>query len=211
MKSKRIHRIIGLLLVLPVIGWTFTGIIFFIKPGYEAAYDQLAVKTYPLEKSFVIPESKDWTEVRLLKTILGYHLLVKTDNGFQHLDPISFQSKEIPVDLELSSLFDDSFSNKSERYGHVISSDDFKVMTSTGIEVSLNWSRLTLGQKGEDTKLINTLYKIHYLQWTPYKGINQYMGIIGLILLLALTIFGLKIYMSDQHKNSPNKPLKQDK
>jgi hypothetical protein len=60
MKSKRIHRIIGLLLVLPVIGWTITGVIFFIKPGYQAAYDQLVVKTYPLEKSFVIPESKEW-------------------------------------------------------------------------------------------------------------------------------------------------------
>ncbi|PKH01355.1 hypothetical protein CXF72_17600, partial [Psychromonas sp. MB-3u-54] len=156
MKSKRIHRIIGLLLVLPIIGWTFTGIIFFIKPGYEAAYDQLAVKTYPLEKSFTIPKSKEWTEVRLLKTILGYHLLVKTDNGFQHLDPISFQSKEIPVGLELTSLFNDSFSNKSERYGHVISSDNFKVITSKGIEISLNWSQLTLRQKGEDTKLINT-------------------------------------------------------
>ena len=172
MKSKRIHRIIGLLLVLPVIGWTVTGIIFFIKPGYQAAYDQLAVKTYPLEKSFVIPESKEWKEVRLLKTILGYHLLVKTDKGFQHLDPISFQAKKIPTGLELTSLFNDSFSNKSERYGHVSSSDNLKVTTSEGIEVSLNWERLTLRQKGDDTDLINTLYKIHYLQWTPYKGLD---------------------------------------
>jgi len=207
MKSKRIHRIIGLLLILPVIGWTITGVIFFIKPGYQAAYDQLAVKTYPLEKSFVIPESKEWKEVRLLKTILGYHLLVKTDNGFEHLDPITFQSKEIPVGLALNSLFNDSFLNKSERYGHVISSDNFNVITSKGIEVSLNWDRLTLRQKGEDTKLINTLYKIHYLQWTPFKGINQYMGIIGLILLMTLTIFGLKMYISGRNKStSSNTP-----
>lgn len=211
MQSKRIHRIIGLLLVLPVIAWTFTGIIFFIKPGYQAAYDQLAIKTYPLDKSFVIQESKEWTEVRLLKTILGYHLLVKTDNGFQHLDPISFQPKNIPIGLKLTSLFNDAFSNKSERYGHVISSDGFKVTTSRGIEVSLNWERLTFRQEGEDTKLINTLYKIHYLQWTPYKGINQYMGIIGLILLMTLTIFGLKIYISGRHKTTINKPFKQDK
>lgn len=210
MRSKRIHRIIGLLLVLPVIAWTFTGIIFFIKPGYKAAYDQLAVKTYPLEKSFVIQESKEWTEVRLLKTILGYHLLVKTDNGFQHLDPITFQAKKIPIGLELTSLFNDSFSNKSERYGQVITSDNLKVITSKGIEVSLNWEQLTFRQEGEDTKLINTLYNIHYLQWTPYKGVNQYMGIIGLILLMTLTIFGLKIYISGRYKTTPNKSLKQD-
>ena len=210
MKSKRIHRILGLLLVLPVIAWTFTGIVFFIKPGYQAAYDQLAVKTYPLEKSFVIKESKDWTEVKLLRTILGYHLLVKTDNGFQHLDPITFQAKTIPIGLELTSLFNDSFSNKSDRYGHVIASDNFKAITNKGIEVSLNWERLTFRQEGDDTKLINTLYKIHYLQWTPYKGINHYMGIIGLILLMTLTIFGFKIYISGRHKTTP-KPFKQNK
>jgi hypothetical protein len=205
MKSKRIHRIIGLLLVLPVIGWTITGIIFFIKPGYQAAYDQLVVKTYPLKKSFVIPESKEWKEVRLLRTILGYHLLVKTDKGFQHLDPISFNAKEPPTDLALTSLLNDSFLNKPERYGHVDSSDNYKFFTSTGIEVSLDWERLTLRQKGDDTELINTLYKIHYLQWTPYKGINQYMGIIGLMLLITLTLFGLKIYISGRQKTTSNK------
>lgn len=210
MKSKRIHRIIGLLLVLPVVGWTFTGIVFFIKPGYQAAYDQLSVKTYPLDKSFVIPESKEWTEVRLLKTIIGYHLLVKTDNGFHHLDPITFQPKEIPKASELISLFNDSFSHKPERYGDVITSDDFKAKTSKGVEVSLNWEQLTMWQKGEDTKLINTLYKIHYLQWTPFKELNQYMGIIGLILLMTLTVFGLKIYISGKLKTTPSRSLKQD-
>lgn len=196
MKSKRIHRTIGLLLVLPVIGWTITGVIFFIKPGYDAAYDQLVVKTYPLEKSFVIPKSKEWKEVRLLKTILGYHLLVKTDNGFLHLDPISFKAKEMPTALDMTSLLNDSFTDKSDRYGRVRSNDNFTVITSTGIEVSLDWDRLTLRQKGDDTELINTLYKIHYLQWTPYKGINHYMGIIGLTLLMTLTFFGLKIYIT---------------
>jgi hypothetical protein len=205
MKSKRIHRIIGLLLVLPIIGWTFTGIIFFIKPGYQAAYDQLTVKTYPLEKSFVISISKEWTEVKIIKTILGYHLLVKTDNGFKHLDPITFEPKPPPIEAELNSLLNDSFSNNSERYGHVISNEGFKVLTSKAIEVTLNWERLVLRQKGEDTKLINMLYKIHYLQWTPFKGINKYMGIMGLILLMTLTVFGIKLYLSGRQKKSPDK------
>jgi hypothetical protein len=204
MNSKKIHRVMGLLLVLPIIGWAFTGVIFFIKPGYQAAYDQLAVKTYPLDKSFIIPASKEWQEVRLLKTILGYHLLVKTEQGFEHLDPISFQPKEIPIDTELNALFNDSFLNNPERYGVVDSSDGFKVMTSKGIEVTLNWQQLTLRQKGEDTKLINTLYKIHYLQWTPFKNTNQYMGIFGLTLLMVLTILGIKIYLSGRQKSSSN-------
>lgn len=200
MQSKRLHKIIGLLLVLPIFGWTITGVIFFIKPGYQAAYDQLVVKTYPLEKSFVIPESKEWKEVRILKTVLGYHLLVKTDKGFQHLDPISLKDKKTPTSSELAGLLNDSFKDKLDRYGSVKSSDNFKVLTTTGIEVSVNWERLTLRQKGDDTDFINTLYKIHYLQWTPYDGINQYIGIIGLALLMTLTFLGLKIYISGKPK-----------
>lgn len=202
MNSKNIHRVIGLLLVLPIIAWAFTGVFFFIKPGYQAAYDQLAVKTYPLDKSFTIPASKEWQEVRLLKTILGYHLLVKTNKGLEHLDPISFKAKQIPINTELNALFNDSFLSNPERYGHIVSNDGFKVMTNKGIEVTLNWEQLTLRQKGDDTKRINTLYKIHYLQWTPFKSINQYMGIFGLTLLMALTFFGIKIYISGRQKSS---------
>ncbi|TMM43986.1 hypothetical protein [Colwellia ponticola] len=201
MNSKRIHQIIGLFLVFPVIGWTLTGIFFFIKPGYQQAYDQLSVKTYPIEKSFIIPESQEWTEVRLLKTILGYHLLVKTAEGFEHLDPITLKSKAVPTSEELRSLFNDSFLKNSERYGYVISSDSVNVITNKGIEVALNWDRLTLRQSGEDTKWINTLYKVHYLQWTPYKSINQYMGTVGLLLLMILTLLGVKIYISGSVKN----------
>lgn len=202
MNSKNIHRVIGLLLVLPIIAWAFTGVFFFIKPGYQAAYDQLAVKTYPLDKSFTIPASKEWQEVRLLKTILGYHLLVKTNKGLEHLDPISFKAKQIPINTELNALFNDSFLSNPERYGHIVSNDGFKVMTNKGIEVTLNWEQLTLRQKGDDTKRINTLYKIHYLQWTPFKSINQYMGIFALTLLMALTFFGIKIYISGRQKSS---------
>ena len=204
MNSKNIHRVIGLLLVLPMIGWVFTGVFFFIKPGYQTAYDQLAVKTYPLDKSFTIPASKEWQEVRLLKTILGYHLLVKTKQGFEHLDPISFKAKQIPINTKLNALFNDSFLSNPERYGHVVSIDDVKVITSNNIEVTLNWEQLTLHQKGDDTKLINTLYKIHYLQWTPFKNINQYMGIFGLTLLMALTLFGIKIYISGRQQSTSN-------
>jgi len=200
MNSKQIHRVTGLLLVLPMIGWAFTGVIFFIKPGYQAAYDQLTVKSYPLEQSFTIPASKNWKEVRLLKTILGYHLLVKTSKGFEHLDPMTLKPKKFPIDSQLNSLLNDSFLNNSARYGQVVSNDGFKVVTSKGIEVTLDWEQLTLRQKGEDTQLINTLYKIHYLQWTPFKSINQYMGIIGLIMLTALTFLGIKIYSSGRQK-----------
>ena len=204
MKTRQIHKVIGLFLVLPMIGWIFTGLIFFIKPGYQAAYDQLSVKTYPLEKSFVIPANKKWKEIRLLKTILGYHLLVKTDNGFEHLDPISLQPKALPHVEEINLLLHDSFLNNSDRYGYVITNDGLKANTSKEIEVTLNWQQLTLRQKGQDTRLINALYKIHYLQWSPFEYINQLLGIVGLLMLMTLTTFGIKLYISGRKINRNN-------
>jgi len=58
MNSYRLHKIIGLVLILPMLGWTFTGLIFFIKPGYKGAYEQLALKTYPLEKNLYFTRIK---------------------------------------------------------------------------------------------------------------------------------------------------------
>ncbi|MDO6710228.1 hypothetical protein Q4567_05805 [Aliiglaciecola sp. 2_MG-2023] len=198
MKSRRVHKVLGLLLVLPMIGWVITGLIFFIKPGYQDAYEQLAIKTYPLEQSFVIPNSTNWIEARVVKTILGHHLLVKTAQGFEHLDPDSYLPKTLSEQSELHTLVNDAVLHNPQRYGNVVSSDGYKAKTNTGVEVNLNWNRLTLSQSGGDTKLINTLYKIHYLQWTPFKEFNQILGFSGLILLLLLTILGIKIYLSSK-------------
>ncbi|GAA6184667.1 hypothetical protein NBRC116595_19150 [Aliiglaciecola sp. NS0011-25] len=192
------HKVLGLLLVLPMIGWVITGLIFFIKPGYQDAYEQLAIKTYPLEQSFVIPNSTNWIEARVVKTILGHHLLVKTAQGFEHLDPVSYLPKTLSEQSEFHTLVNDAVLHNPQRYGNVVSSDGYKAKTNTGVEVNLNWNRLTLSQSGGDTKLINTLYKIHYLQWTPFKEFNQILGFSGLILLLLLTILGIKIYLSSK-------------
>ena len=37
MKIRKLHRIIGLILLLPFFGWAITGFIFFLKPGYAGA------------------------------------------------------------------------------------------------------------------------------------------------------------------------------
>lgn len=198
MNSRKIHKIIGLILILPMLGWTLTGIIFFIKPGYNGAYEQLAFKTYPLEKSFSIPASKTWKEVRLIKSILGYHLLVKSEGKTEHLDPVSLLPKAMPSELQYKYLLQDSLSGNKERYGEVLDINGDIASTSNDIEIKLNWNNFTLYQKGQDTKLINLLYKIHYLQWTPFKAFNQLVGIVGLLLLITLTFFGIKLYVSNR-------------
>ena len=193
-KSKKLHKLIGLTLVLPMLGWTLTGLIFFIKPGYQEAYQQLSVKSYPLHQSITLAPKKNWQEIKLVNTILGEHLLVKSNDKVEHLDPQTLLKKEKPTTLQFKALLNDAFLSHSERYGEIVSVDGLSAQTSTGVKVRLDWSSLRLSQKGQDTELINLFYQIHYLQWTPFKGVNQVVGILGLILLMSLTVLGVRIY-----------------
>lgn len=49
MKTRKLHRVIGLVMLLPLFGWAITGFIFFLKPGYEGAYELLQLKTYSVD------------------------------------------------------------------------------------------------------------------------------------------------------------------
>ena len=133
-----------------------------------------------------------------MKTILGYHLLVKNNGQVEHLDPISLEVKSIPSSSQYKALIDDVISSNKERYGEVVSVDGTNALTSTGIDIKLDWSSLRLSQKGNDTKLINLLYKVHYLQWSPFNGVNQFIGIVGLLLLMTLTTFGVRLYIKNK-------------
>ncbi len=194
-KSRKLHKIIGLILVLPMLGWTITGVIFFIKPGYQGAYEQLAIKTYPLNDAIAVQAKSDWQEMKLVTTILGDHLLVKTKNKTKHLDPNSLLPIATPTETEFKTLLVDAFSRNSERYGEIVTLDGLSAITNTGVEIKLDWNNLRLSQKGQDTHVINLLYKVHYLQWTSHKGFDQVLGIVGLILLIFLTFLGVRLYL----------------
>ena len=198
MKSRKLHKLIGLILVLPMLGWTFTGLVFFIKPGYQGAYEQLSVKTYPLSQPITIIPQDNWQEVRVVKTVLGEHLIVKANNKSQHLDPTTLLAMPEPTTLQFETLINDAFTDNQARYGDIISTDGLTAKTNTGVEVVLNWSSLRLSQQGQDTQLINLLYQVHYLQWTPFKELNQVVGIFGLILLISLTVLGVRIFLKQR-------------
>lgn len=84
---RRLHRLVGLVLLLPLFGWAITGFVFFVKPGYVGAYELLQPKDYPMdgEKITLTPDAS-WLEFRCFKTILGNHLIVRTSQGWQHLE-----------------------------------------------------------------------------------------------------------------------------
>jgi hypothetical protein len=181
-------------MIFPFIAWAITGLFFFIKPGYSSAYESLPVKTYPLVDSEItleiIPEQQTWLEVRYLRSILGIHQIVKNNEGWQQVDPITKEVIKEPTQDQIDTLLNDAISINPDRYGQIETIDGLQITTTTNVNISVNWSEMRLYQKGEDTAFINTMYKIHYLQWTGLKSVDKVLGIIGLALVVILAMLG---------------------
>jgi uncharacterized iron-regulated membrane protein len=190
MRLRKLHRAIGLVMVLPLFCWAATGLVFFLKPGYGAAYELLQLKTYPLEQPVVIRPEASWQEFRVLKTILGTHLLVRSERGWQQRDPANFLPRGLPDDKSIQRLVADALAANPGRYGKIITVAGSTVTTSTGVDITLDWNQLSLQQQGRDTAWLDRLYRIHYLQWTGHPSLDRPLGLAGLASLVALAVAG---------------------
>jgi len=190
MKARKLHRTIGVILLLPFFGWAITGLVFFVKPGYAGAYEILNPKTYPLDGAPPVSLDSAWLESRYLRTVLGDHLLVRTINGWHHLNPGDKQPRSLPSESELKFLLQEAFLANPSRYGNISRVSGDTAWTDTGVEVHLDWNIMSLQQKGKDTDRIDLLYRIHYLQWTGFRKVDRVVGVIGIVLVLGLTTTG---------------------
>ncbi len=195
MKTRKLHRLLGLTLLAPLIVWAITGMVFLVQPGYGSAYAVLEPRTYPLVEPLVLPASNDWLEYRVLRTILGEHLLVKTDAAWLHLDKQTLEAAPLPVEEKQTELLSDAITVNPERYGEVSRYENGAFHTSTGVEISLNWNTLSFRQYGEDTYWIDRLYRLHYLQWTGIRWLDRVLGISGLLLLIFSSVTGIQMVM----------------
>jgi hypothetical protein len=196
MVIRKLHRIAGIVMLLPLIGWAATGAFFFLKPGYSGAYETLPVKSYPFESEIKVTPDPAWLEMRLVKTILGEHLLARTSRGWLHYDPRRFQLRNEPSTEEIRALVNDAMSTNAARYGTIVSIDGSNLRTDTGIRIDLDWNRLALSQRGADTDRIDALYRIHYLQWTGMKPFDRALGMFGILLVLALSVLGARLFFT---------------
>ncbi len=178
-------------MALPLLLWSLTGLVFLIKPGYELAYDQLAPRFYSFDRSIRLPDSGHWSQARLFRTVLGYHLVVLKEGQWMHLDPFTLEAMPKPTPQEISKLVSDAISDRAQRYGSVEEIEGLTVFTDTGVAITLDWTTVSLQQKGRDTQLIEALYRIHYLQWFNSPMFNRLFGALGLGLLVFLALIGL--------------------
>ncbi|PYP85598.1 MAG: hypothetical protein DMF61_15805 [Blastocatellia bacterium AA13] len=193
MMVRRLHRIIGLALMLPFLAWAITGFVFFVKPGYAGAYEVLSPKMYNLDQAISIQPDSGWLEFRGFKTVLGNHLIVRTMSGWIHLDPVTLQQRGLPSEADLIRLVSDAFSANPSRYGKINTISGDSVTTDTGVEIKVDWSRLSFQQRGKDTARLDLLYRIHYLQWTGLKTLDKILGMVGIALIIILTLLGARL------------------
>lgn len=201
MNIRKYHRLIGIVMLTPLLGWTLTGLFFLIQPGYGAAYEMLQPRTYPLSGTLGSPLSgpqdmplgSSWSEFRYLRTVLGDHLLVRTEQGWQHLHPDTLLPWPLPdADTQLA-LVTDAVVHNPQRYGLVEPLQEGTFHTSTGARITLDWNTLGLRQSGRDTRWIDRLYQIHYLQWTGVEMLDRVLGVIGLFLLAMMSVTGFTL------------------
>lgn len=191
MTARKLHTIAGLTLLVPFAAWIVTALVFYLKPGYDGAYEFLQPKTYPLAAEPLAPDSS-WSEARLVRTVLGTHLLVRTGEGWTQRDPRTGRARPGPAPDEVRALVADAIAGK-ERYGAISTVDGDTVRTTMGIVITLDWDRLSLSQRGPDTDWIDLLYRIHYLQWSGHPAVDKVLGPAGLALVALLSGLGLRL------------------
>jgi hypothetical protein len=198
--SRRTHRVLGLILLLAICAWATTGFIFFVKPGYGPAYGGLHVRRYGLDGAAVPQPRPEWLEVRLVRTVLGDHVLARVESGAVQLDPATLSARELPEESDIRRLISDAIGPEHDRYGEIASvarhpgdAPSASIVTTTGVTIELDWATLSLQQSGRDTRRIDALYRVHYLQWTGIKALDRVLGVVGLASLLVLAFFGLRL------------------
>ena len=192
--KRRLHRLTGTLLLTPLMTWAITGLVFFIQPGYGKAYAPLAVRQYPVESEVRVMPAADWLEYRVLRSILGLHVLAKTENGWTNLQADTLQAFTLD-ESQRRALVSDAISVDSDRYGLLSGRRGEQFITSNGVEITLDDNTLSLRQYGADTRWIDRLYKVHYLQWTGIGLLDKMLGVLGLGLLMVMSATGLRLLL----------------
>jgi hypothetical protein len=143
MTKRKLHRLTGILLLLPFVAWASTAVFFLVRPAYEQAYEQLRVRQLPITDVIMMVPDHNWQEMRFFRTVLGDHLIVREEDDWQHLDGYTLDPMPQPEAPDLQRLLEDAFTANPQRYGRVLSIDNNIATTDTGVEIHINWDSLS--------------------------------------------------------------------
>jgi len=215
---RRVHRWLAIVLVIPLIVWSITGLLFHWKPGWSRAFDMLDAERpgqVHLDKLASAPPCQrserfgllaealgdaSFTHVELFATAIGPLARVATAKGDELYDAESGTKRSpLPVDAARALAVD-----AVGRSPHAIDYGALGRVTSTDTTVTLEYDGATVGvgrndarisQRGRDTDRIDWLYRMHYLQWTGNGTLDKLIALAGLLLIWLVLIPGVVLFV----------------
>jgi uncharacterized iron-regulated membrane protein len=218
MKTRAAHRILGLTLALPLVVWMATGLLFHVKHRYGEAYETLravdpageaeALSRASLSPSEVLARGGlDRGRIALhvrpgapvyLGRKEGRGVAVDASSG-EPLPPADEPTARLWLRAALSR------SPNAGRYGEVALAREtvslssltggedpaFLFETTGGKRVTVDRVTAEIAQAGDLNDFIDLTYRLHYLQWTPWKPVNIALVLAAVPLVLALAATGL--------------------
>lgn len=231
-RAARVHRAAGLLVVAPLLVWVATGLLFHVKPGWDAAYEALSAPP---------PGPLPWERVVFSPAVLKSRGLL--DEGPVALAPhpsglVAFygRRKGLPTAVDGTSgdpippAPEDSArataaaaigaSRHAARYGALLpgaeaavhrsvltGSDDpaFRFRTAGGHRLLVDRVTGEVSQESALRDRIDRLYRLHYLQWTPWRPVNAALVLAAALLALLLAGSGLRLLLSRDSRPAPRR------
>jgi uncharacterized iron-regulated membrane protein len=216
--TRRFHRLLGLSLALPLVLWIATGLLFHVKYRYAEAYEALqtpargAVDLSRFTVSAAQAAAGGSFERGCVPRFAlrpdgrgawfgrneGRGIAVDAATG----EPLREAEEKISLEWAEAAV---AASPNAPRYGQVERSGastcsslltlsknpSLVVSFSGGKTVAVDRLTGEIAQTGALNDWIDFTYRMHYLQWTPWKAVNVALVLVAVPLVLGLAATGL--------------------
>ncbi len=172
----RIHAWCAIVLVIALVVWSVTGLLFHLKPGWDRAYDMLSIERGETREE--------------LDTAIGP--LVRKGGVLDRGPLTEDEARTLAVDAV-------SRSAHARAYGAAVATTvtdaTVRVRFSGGAVVSVDRAGGYVSQRGADTDRIDWLYRMHYLQWTGHRSLDRLIAVLGLVLIWVVMVPGVVLFV----------------
>ena len=232
--TRTLHRLIGILMALPLFLWIVTGILFNVKYRYAEAYEPLALKIPSTAAEWngalvspgeLVSSGKVDSSGRI--SLFMHPSRTPAYAGVRGNTPVVLNATtgeyiSEAMEDELKHWADDAVgqSQNAARYGAIVKRASGKRLSAlTGVEdpaivfeysegKTVTVDRLTgeMSQTGTINEWIDWTYRLHYLQWTPWRWVNIALVWIAVPLTLGLACSGLWLAFGPRGGYSGRRP-----
>jgi uncharacterized iron-regulated membrane protein len=200
-----VHRWLAVVLAVPLVIWSITGLLFHLKPGWSRAYDMLSWER-PLDQlpaatpdALAAAAGGRIDRLDLAGSALGPLYRVTASSGSVLLDAQLHRRSPLSVE-DARTLATDAVARSpyAADYGALrdarIAGRNVRV-TFEHADVDVDRDSAVILQRGRDTDRIDWLYRLHYLSWTGNRTLDKLLASAGLALIWLVMIPGLVLFV----------------